>query len=72
MKKKLLALSLAAVMVLSMSGCSSRNIKLNQRTKTFDVTETTKTVAASTSSSSATAIKEVNIETLTFSAVSLI
>lgn len=67
MKKKLLALSLAAVMVLSMSGCGSRNIKLNQRTKTFD--ETTKQTATVNAggSASTTAIKEVNIETLSFS-----
>ena len=35
MKKKLMALSVAVVMILSLPGCGSKNIKLNERTQTF-------------------------------------
>ena len=38
MKKKLMALSVAVVMILSLPGCGSKNIKLNQRTQTFTET----------------------------------
>lgn len=68
MKKKLMALSLAVVMVLSVSGCgNSKNIKVNQRTQTFDVTTTTQTTAASTSAATATvAPKSVDVSSLSF------
>lgn len=45
MKKKLMVLSLAAVMVLSVPGCGSRNIKLNERTQTFAEPESVEAVA---------------------------
>ena len=37
MKKKLIALLLSSAMVLSLAGCGSRDIKVNQRTTTYDV-----------------------------------
>ena len=70
MKKKLIALLLAAVMVLSMAGCSSRDIKVNERTKVFTVTATEQTKTSNTAGSTVTAtptLAPVNVDELTFS-----
>ena len=68
MKKKLIALLLSAVMVLSLAGCGSREIKVNQRTKTYDVDPFE--VATSTSTNTETTEKKtvasVDASNLTF------
>ncbi len=71
MKKKHIALFLAAVMVLSVSGCGSKNIKLNERTKILEVTEikqtTTTTNANTNTDTTAPTPTPVSVDTLTFS-----
>lgn len=65
MKKKLMALSLAVVMVLSVSGCSSKTVKLNQRTGTVE--ETVEEQAATAETQAAQAVTEVDRNSLAFS-----
>ena len=70
MKKKLIALLMATAMVMSLAGCSSRDIKVNERTKVFNVTTTEKTQTTNTSTATVTAIPTlapVNLDELTFS-----
>ncbi len=68
MKKKLMALSLAAVMVVSLAGCGNRNIKLNQRTKVFAETPQTQAASSSTGAgASSQTVAKVDVDTLTFS-----
>ena len=69
MKKKLIALSLAAVMVLSMAGCGSKNIKLNERTKTFEeeTTQEQETSTGSAETETVAAVAEVDRNSLTSS-----
>ena len=69
MKKKLIALSLAVVMVVALSGCSSKNIKVNQRTQTFAETaeETTQTTSAESATESVKTVTEVDRNSLTYS-----
>ncbi|MCR5277927.1 MAG: hypothetical protein K6E19_00660 [Lachnospiraceae bacterium] len=73
MKKKLMALSLAVVTVLSMSGCGSRDIKVNERTKIFDVVETAQVTTTASESAGEAAqavaafVAEVDVNSLSFS-----
>ena len=71
MKKKHIALFLAAVMVLSVSGCGSKNIKLNERTKILEVTEikqtTTNTNTNTATDTTAPTPTPISVDTLTFS-----
>ncbi len=70
MKKKLLALLMAGVMVLSLSACGNSNIKINKRTRTSTRTKIEQTGTATTKTETAAATPTpvaISLDKLTYS-----
>lgn len=65
MNRKHIALSLTVVIVLTVSGCGSRSVKLNQRTESF--TDTSYEQPASEEAATSQAVSEVNRGSLNYS-----